>query len=109
MAARGEEGQRRRLPVSACAQLLLLLLVGLLPFRPPAVGAMVLLPLHGARPADTLAWALSHDARLLGPGPYRGSLVVFGSRAALVGPAFRHFTLILASAGNACSPSTKVA
>jgi hypothetical protein len=95
------------LPIAACTQGVLLAALALLPFHPPATGAMVLLPLDGARPGQTLAWALASDARLIAAGPYPGSIVVFGSRARLLGPALDHFTLILASSGAECSPPPK--
>ena len=44
-----------------------------------------------------------NDARLIAPGPYPGSIVVFGSRARLLGPAFANATLILASSAADCS------
>ena len=94
----------RRVPAGLCAQAILLAALALLPFHPPAEGAMVLLPLNGARAGQTLSWAIANDARPIAPGPYPGSIVVFASRDRLAGPALANLTLILASAGASCSP-----
>ena len=83
---------------------MLLAVLALLPFHPPAEGAMVLLPLNGAQEGRTLSGAIANDARLIAPGPYAGSIVVFGSRDRLAAPAMANLTLILASAGASCSP-----
>ncbi|NIJ20742.1 hypothetical protein FHS95_002434 [Sphingomonas naasensis] len=76
--------------------------LGAIDFAPPAEGQMLLMPLAG-QGADSLAvWATVAGARIVGPGPLPGSLVVQGSAGTLAGAALRHATLIVAAPPAAC-------
>ena len=56
---------------SLCASLVLL---------PPAEGAMMILPLAKTTPAETSRFAAGASGRILSPGPYAGSLAIWGER-----------------------------
>lgn len=57
--------------------------LGAVAFAPPAQGAMLLVPVGGSGGGIVNA-AVSNGARLLGPGPLPGSIVVSGSRARIL-------------------------
>lgn len=80
----------------------LLALVPLLGLVPPADGAILLVPLRPDTPT-VLRWAIPAGALVLGTGPFAGSVVVEGSRAALAGPALKHMTLMISAGGIGCS------
>lgn len=88
---------------SALACQLATLLGGLLLFAvPPAKGAMLLVPTDAAARRAMLPAAVDAGARLVGPGPFAGSYVVFGGRSALVGPLVRLGVLPLAAPPAGC-------
>jgi hypothetical protein len=62
------------------------------------------LPLHAASEGETLGWALSADTRLLGVGPYRGSMLVYGSRPSLLLRGLMHGALVLGAGAPLCGP-----
>lgn len=68
---------------------------------PPARGAILLVPLSGDTGA-LIRSARESDARLLGPGPVAGSIVVVGERASLLGAAWRRGALALAAGSAGC-------
>jgi hypothetical protein len=72
-------------------------------FVPPAHGAILILSLKGERPGEIVRWAITHDARLVGPGPWPHSLVVEGSRATLVEASFGQAGLLMAGGATGCS------
>ncbi len=51
---------------------------------PPASGRMLLVPLASADANAAAKAALAGGAMLLGPGPFRGSMVVAGDRARIL-------------------------
>lgn len=71
---------------------------------PPAEGPMLVLPLWPGDEAGTVNWVRSSGASLVGRGPYRGSLVVVGSRSALAPAAIANGALLAAASSYACSP-----
>ena len=83
-------------PFLACQAALAAGLLGLLALTPPARGPILILSLSGDAGAPVRV-ALAHGARLLGPGPLPGSMVVVGERAAL-SPAARDAGLLLLAA-----------
>lgn len=85
-------------------QALLIAAAALLPMRPWAVGAAVVLPLHATSEAETLGWALSADTRLLGAGPYGGSLRVYGSRPSLLILGLMPGALVVGAGAPICGP-----
>jgi hypothetical protein len=78
----------------------LLALIGFA-FAPPAQGRLLLVPITGNERA-ALNVALDGDARLLGAGPLRGSLVVAGSRDRFASAALDRGILILAAPSSWC-------
>jgi hypothetical protein len=69
---------------------------------PPAQGMMLVVPLRPVSPASTLEWVVPTGARLVAPGPYTGSFVVYGTRSALMGSAIAHSSLLLNSRFSGC-------
>ena len=67
--------------VAAQFGLAVLALAGLV-FAPPARGRLLLIPLGSGVPVAAIA--VESGARLIGPGPLRGSLIVIGQRVRLV-------------------------
>lgn len=73
-----------------------------LALRPPAEGAMLVVPLGPAGEGRLADVALDHGGKLLGAGPVGGSLVIYGRRAALQ-PAFRAaHAIVLAAPAMLC-------
>jgi hypothetical protein len=82
--------------VIGCAGLLLLVAV------PPAHGRMLLIPYSTSAATGLVAVALSNGARLIEEGPFPGSLVVSGDRAALFPAMLRQGVLVTASPSAGC-------
>ena len=78
-----------------------------LTLTPPAEGVMLVAPLRPVSPALTLGWVLPTGARLVAPGPYTGSFVVYGSRSALIAVAITHSTLLLNARFFGCGSRTR--
>ena len=83
------------------AQRVLVFAIPLPTLAPPAKGAILIVTAHSP-PGKILAWALPTGARLLGAGPFPGSIKVFGDRAALVRPALAHGALLLEAQRSGC-------
>jgi hypothetical protein len=69
---------------------------------PPAAGPLLLVPVTDAAAATMVADAVAGGARLVGPGPLPGSLVVAGTRSEIaraLGPG----VLVLAAPPSGCS------
>ncbi len=78
-----------------------------LTLAPPTHGAMLVAPLLPGSSASTLDWALPTGARLLAPGPYAGSFVVYGTRSTLLASAIKHGTLLLTARYSGCGSDTR--
>jgi hypothetical protein len=74
---------------------------------PAADGLMLVVPLVPGRPATTIRWLLPTGAMLAAPGPYAGSFVVEGSRAALLPAALANGALLLTARFSGCGAETK--
>lgn len=86
----------------ALVQGLLVAIASVLAVMPPDNGTMLVVPLLPVDAATTLGWVLPTRAALIAPGPYAGSFVVSGSRAALLKPAFLHATFLLTARFSGC-------
>lgn len=75
---------------------------------PPAEGTMLVLPLLPVSPGRTLEWVGPTGARWVAPGPYSGSLIVYGTRSALTAAALTHGALLLNSRFAACSSPARI-
>lgn len=78
-----------------------------LTLAPPAEGVMLVAPLLPGAPASTLDWVLPTGAGLVAPGPYAGSVVVYGTRSALIASAIKHGTLLLTFRISGCGPDSR--
>ena len=74
---------------------------------PAAEGLMLVVPLVPGRPAATIRWLLPTGALLAAPGPYAGSFVVEGSRAALLPAAMANGALLMTSRFSGCGAEIK--
>jgi len=90
-----------------CLQLLIAALVLLvIALAPPAQGAILLVSLRGETAGEIARWAVANDARLLQRGPWPNSLVVIGSRAALLSAAVEHRGLMISGLAVGCRSTT---
>lgn len=88
-------------PVLAHMAFIFCAVIGLIA-APPASGRMLLVPL-GHQGRDSLARAaVAAGARLVGPGPFGGSLLVSGERRALVAALMPAHALVLAGTVGGC-------
>ncbi len=74
----------------------------LMTLAPPANGAILIISLNRETSGDIARWAIEQDARLLELGPFPNSLVVVGSRTALLAAAVRHGGLMMTGAFAGC-------
>jgi hypothetical protein len=82
------------------AQVLLgLAALGCLLLKPPAEGAMLILPLASSGEGAAVRFARERDLALLGSGPVRGSVVVQGTRAQALAGAWSAGMLVTAAVG----------
>lgn len=83
---------------------LLLIVLGLaaLAFFPPAQGRMIIVPLRAEDGSGALNLALSAGARLVGPGPLRGSFVIEARRASISAALKGSRALLLAAPPAGC-------
>jgi len=79
-----------------------ILVVAIVLLAPPARGAILIVSLDGDDAGGIARWAVEGDVRLVGAGPMAQSLVVYGSREALLGTALRHGGVLLTGAFTAC-------
>ncbi|WP_298398572.1 hypothetical protein [Sphingobium sp.] len=70
---------------------------------PPAQGRILLVPMTGKARGVLAAEAVRHGARLVSAGPWAGSLLVDGQRAALSGPLLRRGILLLSTQVGGCA------
>ena len=82
---------------------LALLIMGLFALMPPAQGAILIVSLNGQGRGEIARWAIEHDARPLGFGPWSNSLVVTGNRQALLASALSQHALLLTGSAAGCS------
>ena len=76
-------------------QIILLIAAPLLALAPPADGVMLVAPvLYGDR-GSSLGWVWAAGATPVARGPYPGSYIVQGARAALFLPALKHGALLM--------------
>ena len=80
---------------SISIQLLMMVVASALALAPPVEGKILIAPLVPGESADSVRWAITAGALVIEPGPYRGSYIVMGSRAALLLPALSHGTLLI--------------
>ena len=78
-----------------------------LALAPPAEGMMLVAPLLPVTPASTLDWVLPTGARLVAPGPYAGSFIVYGVRSVMVASALKRGTLLLTSRFSGCGTTAR--
>jgi hypothetical protein len=71
-------------------------------FAPPARGRMMLVPLSSGAAARLPAAAVDGGAKLLGPGPLAGSLVVMAERARLAAVSLADGVIILSAPALFC-------
>jgi len=76
--------------------------LAILAFMPPPSGRLLLVPVGGASQADILGIAIAADARLVGTGPLPESLVVEGTREALLSPLLEAGVILLAAPAAGC-------
>ncbi len=88
-------------------QAVLLALAGGLAFLPPAQGRILIVPLGTADASRVAAWASAGGAKPVDSGPFAGSLIVEGARAALLPGALRHGALLLNTNLPGCSGSSE--
>ncbi|CAN5261832.1 hypothetical protein BH10PSE13_BH10PSE13_13720 [soil metagenome] len=69
---------------------------------PPASGRMLLLPVHAGGRDGLARIAIEAGARLVDQGPFNGSLVVSGDRAALMAVLVPRHVLVLRAEGGGC-------
>lgn len=77
-------------------------LVGLA-FVPPQQGQMLLVPVTAAAAAQTPRTATANDTRIVGRGPFPGSLVVDARRASLLAATWGSAILIVVALGVGCT------
>jgi hypothetical protein len=97
-----ERAPARRGRYGICAQLALIAIGSTLPLAPPAEGVMLIAPLLPGDPGAGVRWATAAGALLVASGPYSGSYLVKGSRAALLLPALSHGALLLTARFSGC-------
>lgn len=95
-------------PAGSVVQCALLVAAAALGLAPPATGVMLIAPLVPGPAAATLNWALPAGALLVAPGPYAGSIIVFGTRSALFTAAILHGTLLLTARFADCRGKAEV-
>ncbi len=84
-------------------QLLLIAgVIGWAALRPPARGAMLVVPMAGESLAPALARAVAQGAGLLKEGPIAGSLILVGEREAIADALAGSSTLLIAAPARAC-------
>lgn len=76
--------------------------IGVVSLMPPRAGAILIISLNGQSRGEIARWAISHDARLVGPGPFAHSLVVIGQRGALLGAALDEQAMLLPGSAVGC-------
>jgi hypothetical protein len=79
----------------------------LLALAPAPDGLMLVAPLRPVTPGATVHWLLPTGALLAAPGPYPGSFVVEGSRAALLPAALANGAVLLSASFSGCVAETK--
>lgn len=94
-------------PRGMLVQCVLLLAAAALGSAPPAEGFMLIAPLVPGPAAATLDWVLPAGALLVAPGPYAGSIIVFGTRSSLFAKAILHGALLLTGRISGCGSDTK--
>lgn len=80
-----------------------------LALKPPATGAILLVPLGGATGGNVVNRVIAHGGALLGPGPIRRSLVVYGRRDTIAAALSGANVLLLAAPFTACGSPPKLA
>ena len=72
--------------------------IAVVTLMPPRQGAILIVSMSGQNEGQIARWAIDHQARLLGPGPWKHSLIVVGERAALLGASVDEGALLLPGA-----------
>jgi hypothetical protein len=62
---------------------------------PPRRGAMLVAPIQTRSVASTINWATERGAKVINAGPVRGSILISGSRDALVWPSIKDGYLLI--------------
>lgn len=92
----------RSLPlVGQCA--LILFGLAFLYAAPPTQGRILLVPMTDQARASLAPVAIAHGARLVSAGPWKGSLLVDGERAALARPLLQRGILLLSAQAGGCA------
>jgi len=76
--------------------------VGTMAAAPPAYGRMMLVPISPGAARGMVAMAIDRGAALVGPGPWPGSLVIEGRRAALSPALLRYGIALVAAPATGC-------
>lgn len=92
--------------VTQCA--IILGSLAFLALKPPATGAVLLIPLGGASGGDVVNRVIAHGGWLLGAGPIGRSLVVYGRRDAIKAALGGANVLVLAAPFAACGSPPNV-
>lgn len=88
--------------LSPVFQLGLIAAVAVLGIAPPVDGDILVISIIPSRPEESLVWALPAGALPMGRGGLRGSIIVRGSRSALLWPALSHGALLLNTGVGGC-------
>lgn len=76
--------------------------LGVVSLMPPRAGAILIVSMTGQSEGEIARWAIAHQARLIGPGPFAHSLVVEGERAALFGASIGERAILLPGTEAGC-------
>lgn len=76
--------------------------IGVVSLMPPHDGAILIISMNGQSRGEIARWAVAHQARLLGPGPWKNSLVVMGERNALFGASVDERAILLPGGDAGC-------
>jgi hypothetical protein len=103
----GQAAARKPQRWGLVAHLGLLALVPLL-MVVPTQGKMFIVPLAPTPPGASLVWASRAGARLMGPGPLPGSVLVDATASQLWLPALRNGAVLLRTNAMTCGPPLEV-
>lgn len=101
----GQAKPRRGYGLAVCQLMFAVLVVAGLVVVPPSSGRMLLVPLTGSDRDSLASMAVGAGSRLVGNGPFKGSLVVAGDRGALMSAFMPRRVLVLRAFFGGCGES----